>query len=203
VVACAQLTIGATLLALVIGMFGWKKSGLDTRIVLLGSAATALLLSCPLIAMEQYSRLVIMSSVPAAWALLAAVTTARSAWIPMVLSPVAAALAIISPASSGSQPPMVVMSDVKLAQLRSLRNNLPKSGSTVIVARHGLEFWVTYALRVRSAKRDLPSLRNSFQHVLRLEEVQGLAPDRIGDNRSGTLIGSSGSFRLYKTSRPQ
>jgi len=197
-VASAQLTIGASLLALVIGMFAWRTSGLDTRIVLVGSATTALALSCPLIAMEQYSRLVIMSSVPAAWALLTAVTSTRSASIPMILSPVAAGLAIYSQVASGSQPPMDAMSDVKLAQLRSLKSKLPKSGSTVIVARHGLEFWVTYALRVRSTKSDLPSLRDSFQHVLRLEEAPGGSSGGIGASRPGTLIGSTGAFRLYR-----
>lgn len=201
VFACAQLTIGASLLALVIGMFGWKKSGLDTRIVLLGSAATALVLSFPMIAMEQYSRLVIMSSVPAAWALLAAVTSARSASIPMILSPAAAALAIFSQASSGSQTPMVVMSDVKLAQLRSLKDKLPRSGSTIIVARHGLEFWVTYALRVRTARAENQELQKTFQNVLRLEEFHGGDVGRPNQSGDGILIGSTGSFRLYRINR--
>jgi len=206
-VASAQLTIGASLLALMVGAFAWRKSGLDVKIILLGSALTALALSCPLITMQQYGRLVIMSSIPAAWALLAAVTAARSAWTPMILGPLAAIVAIWSQGNSGGQGPKVAMSELKLAQIRSLKSKLPKSGSTVIVARHGLEFWVTYALRIRTSKSESPELYKSFQHVLRLQEVDGepsMNPGNRfpGGDKAGTLIGSTNSFRLYRLRRP-
>jgi hypothetical protein len=190
-----------------VGAFAWRKSGLDVKIILLGSALTALALSCPLITMQQYGRLVIMSSIPAAWALLAAVTAARSAWTPMILGPLAAIVAIRSQGNSGGQGPKVAMSELKLAQIRSLKSKLPKSGSTVIVARHGLEFWVTYALRVRTSKSESPELYKSFQHVLRLQEVDGepsMNPGNRfpGGNQAGTLIGSTTSFRLFRLRRP-
>lgn len=122
----------------------------------LGLAATAASLTCPLIHGEYAMRLSIIAPLPLAFVMafvLAREPTARRGWRAAVAPMAGVALGIAALATNAiggrggpplSSPQMI--STEGFAELRGWRDELAARGTTVVVARHGLEFWAAFAL---------------------------------------------------------
>ncbi len=122
----------------------------------LGLAATAASLTCPLIHGEYAMRLSIIAPLPLAFVMafvLAREPTARRGWRAAVAPVASVALGIAALATNAiggrggpplSSPQMI--STEGFAELRGWRDELAARGTTVVVARHGLEFWAAFAL---------------------------------------------------------
>ena len=122
----------------------------------LGLAATAASLTCPLIHGENAMRLSIIAPLPLAFVMafvLAREPTARRGWRAAVAPMASVALGIAALATNAiggrggpplSSPQMI--STEGFAELRGWRDELAARGTTVVVARHGLEFWAAFAL---------------------------------------------------------
>lgn len=122
----------------------------------LGLAATAASLTCPLIHGEYAMRLSIIAPLPLAFVMafvLAREPTARRGWRAAVAPMASVALGIAALATNAiggrggpplSSPQMI--SAEGFAELRGWRDELAARGTTVVVARHGLEFWAAFAL---------------------------------------------------------
>ena len=122
----------------------------------LGLAATAASLTCPLIHGEYAMRLSIIAPLPLAFVMafvLAREPTARRGWRAAVAPMASVALGIAALATNAiggrggpplSSPQMI--STEGFAELRGWRDELAARGTTVVVARHGLEFWAAFAL---------------------------------------------------------
>ncbi|MEI7877600.1 MAG: hypothetical protein WCI96_06685 [Planctomycetota bacterium] len=144
----------------------------------LGLAATAASLTCPLIHGEYAMRLSIIAPLPLAFVMafvLAREPTARRGWRAPVAS-VALGIAALATNAIGGRggPPLSspqMISTEGFAELRGWRDELAARGTTVVVARHGLEFWAAFALDCDARQSQLKdSDFDLYQHPYLLYE---------------------------------
>ena len=179
----------------------------------LGLAATAASLTCPLIHGEYAMRLSIIAPLPLAFVMafvmafvLAREPTARRGWRAAVAPMAGVALGIAALATNAiggrggpplSSPQMI--STEGFAELRGWRDELAARGTTVVVARHGLEFWAAFALDCDARQSQLKdSDFDLYQHrYLLYERHDGSRHDgsrHDGSRRAGPPDGPPGDF---------
>jgi len=198
--------------ALIILAIRWKDSNGAERTVIVGAALGALALACPLIGSEYFTRLILLASLPAAIALAASFgLLARSSnWGYLSAVPLIATLIpLFGEWNKNPMPPQ--MNRQKANELASLKAKLPKEGKTLLVARHGLEYWGTYFLHVKSAKSLPADAFETFTNVIRLEETGGFGGPMGGGPMGGggpmaghseitaseqTVLGTTNSYKL-------
>lgn len=170
----------------------------------LGLAATAASLTCPLIHGEYAMRLSIIAPLPLAFVMafvLAREPTARRGWRAAVAPMASVALGIAALATNAiggrggpplSSPQMI--STEGFAELRGWRDELAARGTTVVVARHGLEFWAAFALDCAVRQSQLKASDfDLYQHrYLLYERHDGSRHD--GSRRAGPPDGPPGDF---------
>ena len=170
----------------------------------LGLAATAASLTCPLIHGEYAMRLSIIAPLPLAFVMafvLAREPTARRGWRAAVAPMAGVALGIAALATNAiggrggpplSSPQMI--SAEGFAELRGWRDELAARGTTVVVARHGLEFWAAFALDCAVRQSQLKASDfDLYQHrYLLYERHDGSRHD--GSRRAGPPDGPPGDF---------
>ncbi len=157
-----------------------------------GCALAAMALTCPLIGREYLSRLAIMAcvpgAVPVAYLLVRRLHRVETS-APALHWPVLAT-AVLALASTIGVMPMVARSPLTrdgVEDLLALKARLDPSKKTLVLTRHGVEFWVRYYLRGSSTFR-LPDDPSVYDQVLVLEEKNG---PRFGP-QSGPRMGPSG-----------
>ena len=182
----------------------------------LGLAATAASLTCPLIHGEYAMRLSIIAPLPLAFVMafvLAREPTARRGWRAAVAPMAGVALGIAALATNAiggrggpplSSPQMI--STEGFAELRGWRDELAARGTTVVVARHGLEFWAAFALDCDARQSQLKdSDFDLYQHrYLLYERHDGSRHDgsrHDGSRRAGPPDGPPGDFALDRPQR--
>lgn len=172
----------------------------------LGLAATAASLTCPLIHGEYAMRLSIIAPLPLAFVMAFVMAfvptrepTARRGWRAPVAS-VALGIAALATNAIGGRggPPLSspqMISAEGFAELRGWRDELAARGTTVVAARHGLEFWAAFALDCDARQSQLKdSDFDLYQHrYLLIERHDGSRHDRPpGGPRGGPRGGPQG-----------
>jgi hypothetical protein len=174
----------------------------------LGLAATAASLTCPLIHGEYAMRLSIIAPLPLAFVMAFVMAfvptrepTARRGWRAPVAS-VALGIAALATNAIGGRggPPLSspqMISAEGFAELRGWRDELAARGTTVVAARHGLEFWAAFALDCDARQSQLKdSDFDLYQHrYLLIERHDGSRHDRPpGGPRGGPQGGPPSDF---------
>jgi hypothetical protein len=145
-----------------------------SRAVASGCALAAMALASPLLAPEYFMRLALMAPAPLsialAFVLARRVRDERPARPAVVLLAASAASAVL-PLSFLLRP---MVSEQGIAEFRAMSATVQETPGTVVVARHGLEFWASYFLHcpVRTAPGKAADLA-AFPRVLMLVEVDG------------------------------
>ncbi len=151
-----------------------KDAPASDRAVGVGCAIAAMALASPLLAPDYFMRLTLMAPAPLAVAL-AFVFAQRSraggsAW-PAIVALAASVVSAAVPLSFLMRP---MVSEAGIAELAAMREVVNETPGTVVVARHGLEFWAAYFLHtsVRTAPAK-PAELAKFERVLVLDEIDG------------------------------
>lgn len=176
-----------------LGLFAlWRlraELGTETRVFLRAAAFTTLALSFPLLRPDLLERLALVSFVPGL--VLAAFLACRLPFGPALLAPLLAVsllhglLAVKTLAMTGLVLPA-------LEDLQRLKGAMPP-GRSIVMARHGLEWWAAWTLDTRFsnwAGRALAE-RDACDRVLLLEEIHpaafGRLPTRLAAAPGATL----------------
>ena len=146
---------------------------------------TALALCCPWVTGEYRMRLALMVPIPLSL-VVAFVLTRKSqeiekpriAFIGMITSAVisvAMCVAVVTPVIRDiGAPGMVQIDEAAINQLRAWRTELGSDQRTIIVARHGLEFWAGFAMGTKSRQTTLrESDFDTYEHLYLLMEQGG------------------------------
>lgn len=177
-----------------------------------GAAACAMLLACPLISGEYAHRLSLMAFVPAALSAVLAFAplarTPRGRWPGIAVAAATAALAVVpvvrglsdAHASTRRGPDQLVKTPVipdgSDAELISMRAVIADPDKTLVVARHGLQWWAGHFLHtpVRNSVPD--DAFTKYDRVLQLVEIggRGGAPGGFGGPPDGFGAGPPPRF---------
>jgi hypothetical protein len=236
---------GAALVVLIVGFALrrlWVERSttpLADRAVVLAAGATAALLTCPLLSGEYLMRFALMAPVPlaiaVAYLLVRRTVEGRRTWPTVVVAGAAlgSGLAGFAPSflptppnrsgtmQTGERPPrggplfMQVVSDEGAAELRELRPLIPDPKRTLVVARHGLEWWAAFLLHtpVRQGRPPDDSF-DRYERVLLLVE-RGPPHNRASGGpgpgpmrgpaipSDATLLREGPTYRLFELARPK
>ncbi len=137
-----------------------RQTGLADFAVVCGSAIASTLITCPLLQGQYAERLSLMAPVPLAIPLgylLVGWSFSPRTWV-RVASPAVCVILVVG--LIGAALPMglrgkrlpgggmgAVVDDGAAPEFRSMRGLVPTDGSSVVVARHGLQWWAGYFLR--------------------------------------------------------
>lgn len=182
-------TVLAVYAAVPLGLctLGWRRRSvtLADAAVVTGAGIGALLLACPLLNGEYFSRFVLMSPVPAsvvaAFVMCGAATRAgRAAGVVLALG--AAALAIVPVVRGSPQIVRVQVPDAAVEELRSLAKFAPDArgaGHTLVVAPHGLQYWAGHFMHAAGRLDRIPDgAMEKYERVfiLRPRGQMGMGP---------------------------
>jgi len=199
---------GGTIVVYAIAILALARSVFDRslaagdRALGIGLAACAMLLACPLISGEYASRFALMSFAPASLACVLVLAplarTPRRSVVGVAGSCVAAALAIApvvhglgaqADARDARRPDSLVKAPViptgSDAELRSMRPLIAEPGRTLVVARHGLQWWAGHYLHTPVRNTIPEDAFTKYDRVIRLVEVRGMGPEGRGGGRGG------------------
>ncbi len=158
------------LVGLVLVAARWKTTPAASRAVVAGASACTLVLASPFIGAEWAWRLLLMAYLPAsiviAYALLNVASTRAATWasaalLALVLLGLPGAVAAVQPAQ---------VTQAELAELQDARPLVSDPDKTLVIARHGLEWWCGWALDVRAT------------------EAEGLDPAALGGSQTALLV---------------
>lgn len=177
VIGCASAVMG--IVALVVRRKSVRSS--DAAVVV-GASVTTLVLALPLLGAETSQRLMLMAPLPAAvviaWILAG---SRRFPALTTVFSVCMVGLCVGPLALGRHGPPMPTLSHEQLRELESLRDEVPPGRRTLVMARHGLEFWAAYFLHTPARNGEIPgdaAARYDNVFVLR-EKREALGPPRL------------------------
>ncbi len=153
----------------------WQATRPVDRALVLASLGCALFLGSPFINPDYANRLTLMALVPCSIFLTFALcqapdetTQKRGAFAVLALTGIGALMAL----------PMALQSSIpphSRAEIEALRPLITEPDKTVIVARHGVEWWAAWILRTKIAQA--PALTNAtwqrYDHVLFLQQIGG------------------------------
>ena len=171
----------------------------DSAIVM-GSAATAIVLTGPWFSFDTAMRLALIAVIPAVVALAYTLVQFRWRWVQVIGGTLPLILLVgtaIPRISRGAQP--IISLDV-YQELQAVRNalhdQLPESERTLVVAMHGVEWWMAWVLHTHIAQAQSVQVEDwqRFKSVLFLEVKNGLQfPGPPGAARPGGMRGFLGA----------
>ena len=176
----------------------WRRRGeLPTadRAAVFGCAVTMLLLTGPWIRGDMDMRLQLIAMVPAAYAAVFGLAHLPGRWSAPVCAVVILALMASSSVpllAHGGRP---IISVEAFDELRTLETRVTRPDRTLVVARHGLEWWTAWTLRthVAQARAVRPADWSNYDTVLFIQEkdggVRGGRPGAGGPGGFGGLRG--------------
>ncbi|MCX6895968.1 MAG: hypothetical protein NTZ16_10820, partial [Verrucomicrobia bacterium] len=156
----------------------------------LAAALTCAVLGGPFFAMDKAMRLRLIAAIPAALTFSFLLANTRWAIVRRALGALVLAATVFSAAiflCNGGR--HAIVSEETVAELRTLREFASPPESTLIVARHGLEWWVAWTLHTHIAHADSVAAEDwtRFKNVFYLVEKnnRGLPPRGAGGFRPG------------------
>jgi hypothetical protein len=159
-----------------------------------GMAAAAMVCACPLLGGEYFHRLSLMAPVPLGLAL---ITLTCTAGLPRpvrgLLGLAAAGAAVASLAGRAPMHEHAQVDDAALAELRSLARFNEHGTKTLVVARHGLQYWAAYFMHAAGRLERIPDdARQKYTTIYILQERggrMGMRGPSPGADPSGPLTG--------------
>jgi VanZ family protein len=179
----------------------WRRTARDraATATLVGAAVSAAVLSCPLLGGIDGLRLHLMAYLPAAAgvAWLAGSLPRPGTRMLCAILLLANALAVLPVIPQATRP---TIAEPSYAELMSLRDRVGDSQGTVVVARHGLEWWAAWAFGSDAAVVPTvgatPSLWRRYNRVLLLQETK--VPDDSAGPRRGGATAVEGATVIYE-----
>ncbi|MEK7397642.1 MAG: glycosyltransferase family 39 protein [Candidatus Poribacteria bacterium] len=154
-----------------------KKDSLQKpkRLIVIGSIVTSLIMSSLIIGQEWFCRLLMMAYVPASLILAFLLTELNGRVIRRFVSSFAITLVFISIIIGFVAERPSSISEESYLELNQIRQVIDKPDNTLIVARHGLEWWVAWILRTRVAqdKSISPDTWAHYDTILFIEQLAG------------------------------
>jgi hypothetical protein len=175
---------GIGILALVSAWRRRKQTPEDAAMVM-GSGATAILLAGPWFSFDVAMRLVLIAAIPTIVALAYVLVQVRRRWVRVIGGIVPLILLVgagIPQIAGGGR---AIISTDEYRELQAMRETVPASDRTLVVTRHGLEWWSAWVLHTHVAQAQAVRTEDwqQFERVLFLEAKNGLqfpGPGRVG-----------------------
>jgi len=138
----------AAVAAITLLVLRWRRLSPEIKIPVIAAAATTILLASPFAGSAWAERLHMMAYAPAA-VLLAFVAPARSGRSRLLFSMaiMLAALSLSLPAVPRLRQPSIPPES--RGELEGLRDIIPDPGRSLVIARHGVEWWAAWLLRTK------------------------------------------------------
>jgi len=174
--------------------------------VLMGGIISLLVLSFPLLDGEYFQRLSLFLFIPQILVLLeiSMLISVRQQKVLGFVLLIAAGISVFAMVSHPREP---VLTDGAYRDLQGLRKSITPNDSTLVIARHGLEWWTAWALHTKVAQdkaMDKASILK-YNKIFILQQISGMAETRqrtpFHEPRvpSGLKpIYSTGYFRVYQ-----
>lgn len=156
----------------------WASAEPARRLIVLAAVLLAFLLSSPVFGQEWATRLSIMAHIPATVVLAFLLADLQSRVATFSLTAGVLILLLFSVmVSSGPGFRAPGISEASYEELHQLRGVIARPGETLVLARHGLEWWAAWVLETDVGQRpDLgPEVWDEYGEVLYLEQIAGAA----------------------------
>jgi hypothetical protein len=156
----------------------WPGLSPATRATVVSSLALCLFLASPLLGKEIAARFFMMAYAPAAVVLALVLTTLERRWLTGAVAGLMT-LATVGSAALVWQPVRVTeLPEGSLEELYAMQPCVKDPKTTLVLARHGLEWWAAWAWRTRVAEQYgiTPRAWQRYKEVLFLRQVAGRNP---------------------------
>ncbi len=179
----------------------WKRRsiGLPNLAIITGAAVTVLALTGPWVQGDKLMRFQLNATPLALLCLLFALLQIPQRWVRGLVGGVILAIAILPSIEKLSGSPRLNISEQAQAELQQLASSVEDPVHTLVVARHGLEWWTAWTLHTHIAQAQALSSDDwtKYKHVWFIEEKRGMnQPFGPGDGggRGGPLSFFTGLF---------
>jgi hypothetical protein len=167
-----------------------RSWSLADRAVVVGVSLGACMLALPFISGEYARRLLLMTPVPVGIVLACVLVTLRlgsRGVIGTIGAVLAACLVLIPSVGSITRLGRPVVQEQTVAELEALRAMIPEPRTTLVSARHGLQWWAGYVLFTPVRDQNLPEdAFTKYSRVLMIEETgQGVGSGPPGGPSGG------------------
>lgn len=182
---------GLAMAALVVLVKRWRSLSRATQIVGVAAIGLSLLLASPLLGRAYAQRLLLMAHAPAAIAVAFLLTHLRHRPLRRILAPALLVIAVLSGVIIVPRASRPAISPASWSELKRMRCDLDRRGllarKTLVVARHGLEWWTAWVLgtHVVQARRVKAGAWRRYAQVLALRQIRGGAPFGPGGPTGG------------------
>lgn len=162
-----------SLAALILLVRRRRETPASSKPIVIAALATSLFLGSPLIGAEWAERFHLMAYAPATVLLAFLLSTTRKPSRGLGLAGIVAAAALLGSLPSVARLREPAIPAESYPELESLRLLLPSPARTLLIARHGLEWWAAWALRTKvSQEFDVePSVWSEYDSVCLLRFV--------------------------------
>nr|ACO70934.1 hypothetical protein [uncultured Verrucomicrobiota bacterium] len=155
----------------------WKRRSWDksTVAVVTGAAFTVLIMTGPWVDGDKSHRFPLIAIVPAVCTALFALLHAPRIWISAPCTLVVVAALTVPSYQLVTEGSHAVITDAAHAELREISSGVKEPDKTIVIARHGLEWWTAWTLRTHIAHSRALKVEDwsRYEHVWMIEEHGG------------------------------
>jgi hypothetical protein len=189
--------LGLGLGALVTALWQRQRLGPASAAVISGAALTILILGGPWWQMDKGMRFMLICGLPATLCASWLAATAARPWLKHTLTAVMALYAAGSLGVNLWRGPQPMMSEAARDELLAMKQLVPPGPRSLIVARHGLEWWVSWfvASRIAQPSGVEGSDWQQYEAVYYLTEKRSAGPARQSFGGPGARRGPGGGPR--------
>lgn len=132
----------------------WKRKSWDkgTIAVVTGAALTVIVMTGPWVGGDKLSRFPLIAIVPAVFTALFALLHVPRVWLSAPLTLALVALLVVPSARLVRAGAGAAITEEAFAELREISASVEEPGKTIVIARHGLEWWTAWTLRTHIAQ---------------------------------------------------
>jgi hypothetical protein len=130
----------------------WRSASTAARAVIGAASGLGIVLASPQIGAAWAERLSMMAYLPGTVAFAYALRHLRSSAVAKAAAAVACSVCVMGLAVSVRVLGVPSIPPESVRELESLRGLVPDPGGTLVIARHGLEWWAAWVLRVKVAQ---------------------------------------------------
>ncbi len=179
---------GIALLSLILLIRHWRNVTAADRAIVIAAMLTALFLVSPLLDFDHGMRFGLMAYAPAVVLLIFALSRWESTLSTGIASVIIIAFIIGSVALSPPVGNQTTISAEAMPELAALQPYIPQPAKTLIVARHGLEWWVAWTLKTKIAHGNTVADTDTqkYEHVLYIQQTGGRGTMGMGGPPPGT-----------------
>ncbi len=166
---------GLSLLTLILLMRNWRSITSADKAIVIAAMLTALFLVSPFLDMDHGMRFGLMAYAPGVVLLLFSLSRWKSVTGTAILSVIIIAYTIGTLAVSPPMANQTTVSAEAMPELASLKQYITRPEKTLIVASHGLEWWVAWTLKTKIAHGNAVTDADTqkYEHVLYIRQTGG------------------------------